>query len=330
MKKTIHFFVILAIAMMVSCTSDDSNQDAQNNSNLQFEVIVDFDPNFLEGISMGMTNSVTENSLYISSRDDYPLVAGTNREQIIKLNPDNGSIIEKQYSNSDLITKRLFISDNQLISIGGQFVNTYGLDIINDPITENHQKLLSGFTTANEKNTTFIIGGDFTGSNSDKIYQWNLSNPQNFIEFATLPESRYAASGIIANDNLYIFGGSTDRSLNNPSDKIYVIPLGAPDVVQELSMGIAISETFAHNYDNNIIICGESSDGNSIIGIFDTVSEQFELVEHNLSDIKPGHKIGQMTILNNKLYLVYGFVESLSPPGTGLNSEWSVLGVQLN
>lgn len=328
-KKNI--FIISAILMMASCSSDDSNQMGQNNPNsLQFEVVANFDPNFLEGISMGITSSVSENSLYISSRDDYPLEVGTNREQIIKLNLDDGNIIEKQYSNSDFITKRLFISENQLISIGGQFVNTYGLDIINNPITENHQRVLSRFTIANENNTTYIIGGDFTGNNSNKIYEWNSNNPQNFIEFTTLPEPRNAAGSAITNDKLYAFGGSSDNSLENSTDKIYVIPLESPDVIQELSMNIAISETFVHKYNDNIIVCGESNDGNSIIGIFDTVSEQFEILEHNLSAINPDYKIGQMTILNNKLYLVYGFVEALNPPETGLNSEWAILSAQLN
>jgi hypothetical protein len=328
-KKTI--FTILVILIMASCTSDDSNKIEENNlNNLQFEVVANFDPNFLEGISMGITNSASENSIYISSRDDYPLVTGTNREQIIKLNLDNGNIIEKQYSNSDFITKRLLISENQLISIGGQFVNTYELDIINDPTTENHQRFLSHFTIANENNTTYIIGGDLTGNNSNKIYEWNPNNPQNFIEFTTLPEPRYGAGSAIINDKLYIFGGSTDNSLENSTDKIYVIPLGSPNVIQELSMNIALSETFVHKYNDNIIVCGETNDGHSIIGIFDTVSEQFEILEHNLSDINADYKIGQMTILNNKLYLVYGFVEPLDPPGTGLNSEWTILSAQLN
>lgn len=327
-----NIFIISAIFIMTSCISDDSNQVNENNfANLEFETVAEFDTNFLEGISMGMTNSVSENSLYISSRDDYPLVTGTNREQIIKLSIDNGNFIEKQYSNSDFITKRLFISGNQLISIGGQFVNIYDLDIINDPITENHQSFLSRFTIANENNTTYIIGGDLTGSNSNKVYEWNSNDPQNFIEFTTLPEARNGAGSALANDKLYIFGGSLDNSLENSTDKIYIIPLASPDNIQELSMNISISETFVHRYNNNnIIVCGESNDGDSIIGIFDTVSEQFDILEHNLSTINEDYKIGQMTILNNKLYLVYGFIESLDPPGIGLNSEWTILSAQLN
>lgn len=326
-----NIFIISAILIMISCTSDNSNQIDQNNSmSLEFETVTNFDTNFLEGVSMGMTNSVSENSLYISSRDDHPLEVGTNREQIIKLNLNNDNIVEKIYSNSDFITKRLFISGNQVISIGGQFVNTYGLDIINDPTTENHQRILSRFTIANENNTTYIIGGDLTGSNSNKVYEWNSNNPQNFTEFASLPEPRNGAGSSITNNKLYVFGGSTDNSLENSTDKVYVISLESPEAIQELNMGISISETFVHRYNNNIIVCGESDDGNSIVGIFDTVAEQFEILEHNLSDINADYKIGQMTILNNKLYLAYGLVESPDPPGIGLNSEWTILSAQLN
>ena len=330
MKNIKSIFFIIAFSA-ISCSSDDSNQTLQEGTNtLLFETIVEFDPNFLEGVSMGMTNSVSENSLYISSRNDYPVEVGTNREQIIKLNLVDLNIVETQYSNSDFITKRLFVMNNQLISVGGQFVNTYKLDIVGNPTTESHQKTLSKFKIANEGDTTFIIGGDFTGNDSSKIYKWNPNEPQNYIEFTTLPEARYGAGGVIANNNLYIFGGSTDNQLSNPSDKLYIIPLDSPNSIQELSMDIAINETFVQKHNNNIYISGESNDGNSIIRKFDTTTKTFEVIEHNLDDINTNHKIGQMSILNNNLYIVYGVVKYSNPPETGINSEWSILSVELN
>jgi hypothetical protein len=339
--KNIKLTFLLLILTAVSCTSDDSTQTERNNfENLTFNQIFEFDSNFLEGISMGMANSISENSLYISSRDDYPLVVGSNREQIIKLNLDSGNITEKIYSNSDFITKRLLVSNNQLISIGGQFSNIYDLDIINDPITESHGKILSHFKIVEDNDDTYIIGGDFINQNdSNKIYKWNFGNPQDFIEFSTIPETRYGASGAIINENLYIFGGSSDESLSLPSDKIYIIPLNNPQSIQELNLGISFNETFTQKYNDLIIIAGlqytYDNQGNiigknSILGKFDLNTGVFQEMEHNLKTLNPDYYIGQMSIINNKLYVVYGFVESNTPSGTSLSSEWSVYSAELN
>lgn len=338
--KNIKLTFLLLILTAVSCTSDDSTQTERNNlDNLTFNQIFEFDSNFLEGISMGMTSSISENSLYISSRDDYPFVGG-NREQIIKLDLDSENITEKIYSNSDFITKRLLVSNNQLISVGGQFTNIYDLDIINDPITENHGKVLSHFKIVENNDDTYIIGGDFINQNdSNKIYKWNIGNPQNFIEFSTIPETRYGASGAITNENLYIFGGSSDVSLSLPSEKIYIISLNNPQNTQELSLGISLNETFTQKYNDLIIIAGLQYNyddqgniigKNSILGKFDLNTGVFQEIEHNLKTLNPDYYIGQMSIINNKLYVVYGFVESNDPPGTGLSSEWSIYSAELN
>lgn len=331
MKKT---KVLLAIITLLILSCEDSNDDSvqiEAKSNLLFEKLTRFD-SILQGPWFGMTNSLSENSLYISSRNSYELNNGSeisNREHIVKINLDNEEITEKYHYRSDFATKRLLIKDNKLISIGGQYVNTYELDLSSDPITENHKRLLSRFKVAKENDQIYIVGGDFDPSppdESDKIYRWNPETPDQFIEFATLPEPLYGASAVIADNNLYVFGGSKTNRLKIPSKMMYIVPLGSPNEIRKVEMDVVINETFAQKLNEKIIlISGENKDGQTVITKFDTTTEVFEIIEHNLDEINPNYRIREMSLVENKLYIIFGGMGSLS-----LNDVWSVLSTTLN
>lgn len=317
---------------LASCSSNDieSSNTVDNLTNLFFQETVEFAPNYIEGISMGMTAFPEENSLYISSRDDFPLNVGSNRELVVKVNLNDNSYTEKVHLHSDFITKRLFITRNKLVSFGGQFINEYDLNLSDIPSTETHGRVLSRFKIAENDNNVLIIGGDLAGVHSNKIYQWDITAPQNFVGVTELPEPRNGADGVVYNNDLYIFGGSLNNGLSDATDKIYIVSLDAPNNIRELSMGVALNETFVQKYNDHVIVTGQDIDGNPTIGKFNTVTEEFTLIEHNLADLNASYQIGQMDILNDRLYVVFGRVMQSSSPEPGLDSKWFILEAALN
>ena len=107
-------------------------------TSLSFEETYAFEANLLGGPHIGMTNLTSENSLFISSRENEPS-GNTTEEEVFKLNIDTNQLIRKNTSPGGFITKQLKIINDQLVSIGGTELKIYDLNLQNDPSSIEYQ-----------------------------------------------------------------------------------------------------------------------------------------------------------------------------------------------
>ena len=129
-------------------------------TSLSFEETYAFEANLLGGPHIGMTNSTSENSLFISSRENEPS-GNTTEEEVFKLNLDTNQLIRKNTSPGGFITKQLKIINDQLVSIGGTELKIYDLNLQNEPSSIEYQNnfTLSKYGVASDDTNTYIIGG---------------------------------------------------------------------------------------------------------------------------------------------------------------------------
>lgn len=260
----------------------------------------------------GMIGSHTENSLFIANREAIAGVGSV--ERVTKFNLSNGNKSEYSFQQADFVSKELCIVDDKLIVAGGQYINSYDLNISNEPLSVNHGKLLSRFGMASVDNNTYIIGGDFNNIESDKIFIWN-SNNQTISEFTNMPEPRSGAKATIVNDNLYVFGGTEEFFGYPAKNSIYIVPLSKPSETSTITMDQALNFTFISKYQNLIYVAGIIIDydengsivgADFIIGVFNTIDNSFKELSHNLPNTSGNFLIHQMVVLNKKLYVLYG------------------------
>ena len=148
-------------------------------TSLSFEETYVFETNLLGGPHIGMTNSTSENSLFISSRENEPS-GNTTEEEVFKLNLDTNQLIRKNTSPGGFITKQLKIINDQLVSIGGTELKIYDLNLQNDPSSIEYQNnfTLSKFGVASDDTNTYIIGGyrvDTPTRENTKIHKLNIN-----------------------------------------------------------------------------------------------------------------------------------------------------------
>ncbi|WP_459212439.1 hypothetical protein [Aquimarina rhabdastrellae] len=286
----------------------------------------------------GMRGSYQENSIYIGIRENE--INDPNNyfsEKIIKHNLDNNNQIER-VSRSGFSTKQLHIIDDKLYVVAGFDVNTYELDIIEEPIYVPHNKVFSRFGTAYIDNTIYIIGGDFNyREQSNKIYKWDIET-ETLIEFATLPEKRFGARGTIINNYLYVFGGREVFSLNTPEkNTVYKIDLNNPTNIETFYMDRGIRHTFVQRLNNLIYVAGQSqnynNDGNIIsrdfvIGVYNTLDNSYRELETDIENNSGYKTIHQMKILDNKMYILYSDNDLLR--NNAEFKEWDILVSDLN
>ena len=147
-KKKFLLLILFTTTLFYSCetntedlTTDpilDPQEDPVLNSNLSFEEVYTFEDNLLGGPYIGMTNPTSENSLFISSRENTP--SGTTaEEEVFKLNLDTKQLDRKNTSPGGYITKQLKIINDQLVSIGGTELKIYDLNLQNEPSSIAYQ-----------------------------------------------------------------------------------------------------------------------------------------------------------------------------------------------
>ncbi len=261
----------------------------------------------------GMIGSYSENQLYIVTK--YPR---NNTEIVMGFDPMSGDQTKSYiFDQRDFVSKQLHIIDNQLIVAGGQYINTYNTDLVSDPESHTHDKQLTRFGISVLDNDMYLIGGDVHEIESNKIFKWSLET-NTLSEFATLPEPKSGARGTIVNEHLYVFGGSQEFFGTDASNKIYKVSIEDPIEIEEFEMNRAMDFTFVQKYENLIFVAGQIIIGNdggynpnpftydSSIGVFNTIDNSYEEIETNLSNPEDSYSIHQMSILNDKIYILYG------------------------
>ncbi len=265
----------------------------------------------------GMIGSYSDNSFFIVNREPTD---GVNAERVTKFDITTGESIETSFNQLDFVSKQLHIINNELIAIGGQFVNVYPLDLSSTPTSSSHGKSLTRFGMAVQENDAYLIGGDLNDdSNGDpveanKVFRYNLLDGS-LVEAATLPENRFGARGTIVNNKLYIFGGTTEFSADSERDTIYIIDLGT-GAIQTSFMPRPVDYTFVSKFQNLIYIAGRievRDDAGNLTGrdhflaTYNTeTGETLEITNNLQGDATDFETIHGMTVFNNRMYILYG------------------------
>ncbi len=302
-------------------------------TSLSFEETYAFEANLLGGPHIGMTNLTSENSLFISSRENEPS-GNTTEEEVFKLNIDTNQLIRKNTSPGGFITKQLKIINDQLVSIGGTELKIYDLNLQNDPSSIEYQNnfTLSKFGVASDDTNTYIIGGyrvDTPTRENTKIHKLNINTGELFEEIIETPETMVGASGAVLNNKLYVFGGAIFENLTEGTNKIYIYPLDNSQNYEELNMSVTADVTFVQKYGDIILIAGHKGlyvgEKTSFVGKFDTTTNIFEEIDTNLDSEGGTKAIHQMIVKDDKIFILHGH----SAIGQNTQSEWSILSADL-
>ena len=302
-------------------------------TSLSFEETYVFETNLLGGPHIGMTNSTSENSLFISSRENEPS-GNTTEEEVFKLNLDTNQLIRKSTSPGGFVTKQLKIINDQLVSIGGTELKIYDLNLQNEPSSIEYQNnfTLSKYGVASDDTNTYIIGGyrvDTPTRKNTKIHKLNINSGEVFEEIIDTPETMVGASGTVSNNKLYVFGGAIFENLTEGTNKIYIYPLDNSQNYEELSMSVTADVTFVQKYGDIILIAGHKGlyvgEKTSFVGKFDTTTNIFEEIDTNLDSEGGTKAIHQMIVKDDKIFILHG----RSAIGQNTQSEWSILSADL-
>jgi len=306
-------------------------------SGLTFTEAFTFESDGIFSMAPGIIGSYSDNSLFIVTREDGLNNGTGSPERIIKYSFGTGTMEENLFFNSDFVSKQLHIINNQLVVIGGQYVNTYNLDFNGGSSSLLHGLAITRFGMGVTENDAYIIGGDLDIPpdgivEAEKIYKWNIIN-QTLNYVTDLPEDRFGARATIVNDKLYVFGGSEVWLSGIYKNSIYIYDLINGSINTE-SMNNAMEYTFVDKFQNLIYIAGRSSifdANNQLIGfetslsVYDTENNTFTDISHNL-DTSNNNAIHGLCVFNNKLYIIYGNGETMG----GQFQEWSLMEATIN
>ena len=232
---------IFAIVLFSNCESniediipEPQEEASEPITSLSFEETYAFEANLLGGPHIGMTNSTSENSLFISCSENEPS-GNTTEEEVFKLNLDTNQLVRKNTSPGGFITKQLKIINDQLVSIGGTELKIYDLNLQNEPTSRSYYDIypnspyftLSKFGIASDDTNTYIIGGyrvDTPTRENKKIHKLNINSGEVFEEIIDTPETMIGASGAVSNNKLYVFGGATYENFTEGTNKFISTP----------------------------------------------------------------------------------------------------------
>lgn len=304
---------------------------------LTFTNAFTFESNSIACCAPGMIGSYRENSLYIVMREqDLMIGANGAPERIIKFDFETNTSAEKLFFQSDFVSKQLHIIGDELIVVGGRYVNKYNLDLSTDPISRTHGKRVTRFGISVLDEDVYIIGGDLDDLEGEKIFKWNLDS-ETLSDFTSLPVPRTGARATIVNNDMYVFGGGTAFAKNNnPSDSIFKIDVTNPSQIDVFKMNKVIDFTFVQKYQNLIYVAGKIEEKDAAgdligrtftIGVFNTQDNTYQELATNLTNPNNTNSIHQMCVFNDKMYIIFG---ANGEDKGGDFREWEVLVSDLN
>lgn len=283
------------------------------NSGLDFTELVtlSFENTYISNeASSGLIGSYSDNSMFISvTFNDNENVRF---ERIIKYSPDTNTIQQHDFSQQQFITKKAHIINNELIVIGGQYINTYdNLNANSDPISSvEHGLGITRFPTTVINDNIYIVGGDTENPplQGNKVRVFN-KNTNTVDIVGTLPGPKIYSGTEIVNDKLYVFSGRQYFTQETAETTSYIYDLNTGNSTT-FDIPQALFTCYASKNQNLIYIAGESRDANGNRGIYfgtyNTQDDTFTEITHNLDDSDEFSSIHQMTVFNNKIYVLYG------------------------
>lgn len=314
-----------------------TSQDYASVENMSLQFTEAFTINAsLPVFGTGMIGANTDQSIYISHNGYYN---DNFSERIIKVDLLSGTQTEQIVNSYNFVYKKMHLINNQLAVVNTQTIDFYDLDLSGTPVSVPISSQLPGqvgvsavYGSATQGNDIYVIGGNYN-VNPATIFKYNTQT-QAYTEFATLPADRYGADATIINNKLYVFGGATDFPAVQPAQNtIYIIPLDTPTVIETLQMSQNMNVTYVKAHQNLIYIAGVKFTGNTVegfserdsfIGVFDTVNNTYQELQHDLPNNSGIEAIEEMCIVNNKMYVVHGDMF------TGMPEDWKVYEATLN
>ncbi len=308
--KLLRIFLLIAssscLFWLQGCKGDDDV--LADTAFLEFEEIA-----VVEGFSLrqatGFLGSADHNAIFVAHRENNPRT-GFSSEKVIRYDLTTGTSVVRYFDREDYITKRLHIRNNELIVIGGRFLNTYSIDLEENLTNVFHGLMLTRFGSALYNDELYVWGGDINAENSDKVYRWNEVD-QIFDVIASLPGPKTWAQGEIIDGRLYIFGGREEFESVDPEDLIYILDLNTGVTAIQQLPG-PVSRTFTVNNDGAIYVAGQTSDRdpstqdlNIFFGIYNPSLGLFNEFTTNLSD-EGFLSVNGMTRIEDKIYVLYG------------------------
>lgn len=305
---------------------------------LHFNKVFTFESDGINSHAPSMIGSYSNNSLFFATREDGLSNGWSLPERILKFDINTGSVQENLYyynGDNDYVSKQLHIINNQLIVIGGKFVNTYDLDLSGDPTSTAHGLVITRFGMAVTGDNAYIIGGDMVEYNdpadAEKIYKWNI-NDETLTYITDMPEDRFGARGTIVNDKLYVFGGNFkwyEYNIGDANNTIYIYDIKTGNLTTEY-MTTAVRYSCVDKFQNLIYVAGHylvsETDWEFIIAVYNTETNTYQEIPTNLSQ-EGRNVIHAMCIFNNKMFVLYG--EDGEDNG-GQFPEWSIYAADIN
>jgi|GEM_PF-1431780 len=333
----------------ITLTPKTANDYAQVPTEaLSFSTAFSYPSNAVSGFSPGMIGSNSSNSIFIVTREGQMI--GTefaNPERITRFDNETGELTDKLFFQSDFVSKQLHIIDNKLKVVGGQYINTYDLDLQTDPTSASYdgQIILSRHGSAVIDDEIFIVGGSLgdTQNTGNEIYKWDDLNSSLTIE-TIMPEARSGARAEIVQNKLYVFGGTEEAFGQNAKNSIYIYDFESR-VMSTETMPSALHFTYTGKYENLIIVSGQiksftddaDGDGNPdgfltqngndpYIGVYNTLNNEFTELTTNLTSPE-NETIHSMAVINGKIYILYGQQEEVAE---GEFQNWDIMVADLN
>lgn len=307
-KVNLLLLAALSLIWLQGCKGDDDGDEGGDTAFLAFEEIA-----VIGGFNLrqatGFLGSAEHDALFIAHRENNPRT-GFSSEKVIRYDLATGDAVFRYFDREDYITKRLHIKNNELVVIGGSFLNTYSIDLEENLTNVIHGLSLTRFGSALYNDDIYVWGGDINQENSDKVYRWNEAD-QAFDIVATLPGPKTWAEGEIIDGRLYIFGGRTEFESIEAQDEIYIVDLETGVTATQRLPG-PVSRTFTVENAGVIYVSGHISDSNPstqdlniFFGIYNPSVGLFNEFTTNLSD-EGFLSVNAMTRIENKVYVLYG------------------------
>ena len=292
-----HYLVFALLALLTSCSSDD---EGPVPTDFNFREVATIEGALLDQ-GGGMLGYASDNSIFFAHR----VPQNGNSERILKYNLNDDTSLENFFALNDFVTKRMHIRGNELMVIGGSYINTYNLSLTADPESVAHGSRLTRFGSFLYNNEIYIFGGDLDETDSDKIKKWNESS-QVFETVATLPEPRLWTNGEVVGGKLYIFGGQQDFAGGFGEPEIYIVDLS--DFSTEIMrLPEDYNRAFVTAIGENVFVAGQVWRNDRIdtrLGWFNTQDNTFQEVTFNLDD-EGNSSIFGLASVDNRLYALH-------------------------
>lgn len=300
-------FYLFSAVVLVSCSKKD--EGIAIPTFLEFKEVTTLEGSNLDHAT-GFLGSSKYNSLYIAHRAIFE--ASTSQpEKVSRYDLTTNELQSVQFDQTDFLTKQIHLVNDELVVLGGHFINVYTPFLEGPSRSFAHTLAITRFGSVDYQDEIYFWGGDvsFPEQDSDKLYKWN--NLERTLEIiAELPTPKTWSHGEVVEDRIYIFGGREQFRDTIPSDIIYIYDIG-DTAVASLHLPVPVNRTWTARHDELIYVGGHVTaednprDNNIFFGVFNTRDFSFREVNLSLSDDGLS-TIYQMTVVGKRLFVLYG------------------------